>query len=76
MNIALERRVAAVDRLRFGAIEELADLASSYWRSVAEAAARGERVAIEIHCRQVAAVTREAFGTVKALGTADEAEAT
>ena len=58
----------ACDYVRFDAIEHLADLAASYWRSIAEAASRGERLTIDVHCRQVAAVTREAFQTVKSLG--------
>ena len=60
--------VNALDFDRFDAIAEMADLAASYWRSIAEAAARGERLTIETHCRQIAAVTREAFKTVKSLG--------
>ena len=58
----------AVDCVRFDAIGELAERAASYWQSVALAADRGERLTIEVHCRQVAAVTREAFSTVKTLG--------
>ncbi len=58
----------ALDVDRLWGIEEFAGLAASYWRSIAEAAARGERLTIELHCRQVAAVTREAFRTVKTLG--------
>jgi hypothetical protein len=59
---------SALDYGRFDAIAEFADLAVSYWRSIAEAAIRGEKTTIEVHCRQVSAVTREAFATVKALG--------
>ena len=58
----------ALDYARLNAVAELADLAASYWISVREAADRGERLTIEVHCRQVAAVTREAFATVKTLG--------
>ena len=61
-------QIAALDLARFEAIAELADLAASYWRSIAEAALRGEQLTLEVHCRQVAAVTRETFATVKALG--------
>jgi hypothetical protein len=57
----------ALDFARFDAIEQYADLAASYWRSVAEAASRGEGLTIEVHCKQIAAVTREAFATVKEL---------
>jgi hypothetical protein len=61
----------ALDYGRLDAIAELADLAASYWHSVALAAARGERGTITVHCRQLAAVTKEAFATVKALGSAE-----
>jgi hypothetical protein len=60
--------VAACDDDRYAAIEEFADRAASFWRSIAEAAYRGDRLTVEIHCRQVAAVTRTAFATVKQLG--------
>lgn len=65
---------AALDFGRFDAIAELAECAASYWRSVALAADRGERLTIEVHCRQVAAVTREAFAIVKLLGSEMAAE--
>lgn len=58
---------SALDFVRFDAIEQYADLAASYWRSIAEAASRREGLTIEGRCRQVAAVTREAFQTVKTL---------
>jgi hypothetical protein len=60
---------AALDYVRFDAIAELAEIAASYWHAVALAANRGERLTIEVHCRQVAAVTREAFFIAKALGS-------
>ena len=59
---------------RFAMIEELAEKASSYWRSIAEAAYRGDRLTVEVHCRQVSLVTRAAFQTVKILGTEAGAE--
>jgi hypothetical protein len=65
---------AAIDCGRFDAIAELAELASSYWHSIALAPERGERLAVETHCRQVAAGTREAFATVKTLGCESDAE--
>ena len=42
-----------------------------------EAAHRGEKLTLDVHCRQVAVVTREIFGEVKKLGTVepDSAEA-
>jgi hypothetical protein len=59
----------AIDVARFDTIVELAELATSYWTSIALAADRRENKVIEVHCRQVRAVTREAFATVKALGS-------
>ena len=59
---------AVCDDDRFTRIEELADQAASFWRSIAEAAYRGDRLTVEVHCRQVAAVTRTAFQVVKTLG--------
>jgi hypothetical protein len=35
------------------------------------AAERGDRLTIEVHCRQVAAVTREGFAIVKSLGSSE-----
>jgi hypothetical protein len=67
-------QIEALDFARFEAIAELADLAASYWRSIAEAALRGEHLTLEVHCRQVAAVTRETFATVKALGCEGDRE--
>jgi hypothetical protein len=71
---APETLAAALDYGRFEAIAELAETAASYWNSIALAAMRSERLTVEMHCRQVAAVTREAFGTVKTLGEPDTAE--
>ncbi len=59
----------ALDWSRFDEIAVLAVRAASYWRSIALAAERGELLTVEVHCRKVAAVTREAFSTVKALGS-------
>jgi sorbitol-specific phosphotransferase system component IIA len=71
---SLSPRIAdALDYGRLIAIVEMADLAGSYWHSAALAAERGDRLTLETHCRQIAAVTKEAFATVKALGS-DEAE--
>jgi hypothetical protein len=66
--IAAERTPSLADALdcnRFDQIAELAERAASYWHSVALAADRGERLTVTVHCKQVAAVTREAFATVK-----------
>ena len=46
---------------------ELSDRAASYWRSVSEAAWRGDLRTVEVHCQQVAAVSKEAFRAVKEL---------
>jgi hypothetical protein len=62
-----EAVVAARD-LCLEAVVEMADLAASYWRSAAEAAYRGDQLTLEVHCRQIAAVTRHAFAAVKTLG--------
>ena len=58
----------AADAARYLTLEEFASIAASYWSSVAEAAWRGERIAVQVHCKQIAAVTREAFGVARALG--------
>jgi hypothetical protein len=75
MSGSVRSRIDAADYLRFCTVEELADQAASYWRSIAEAASRGEKLTCEVHCRQISRVTRECFALVKALGSADEAEA-
>jgi hypothetical protein len=60
---------SALDPVRFDAIAELAQRAASYWGSIALAADRCEQLTVETHCRQVAAITREAFSIVKTLGS-------
>ena len=59
----------ARDYVRLDEIARLAALASSYWRSVELAADQGDALTVVVHCKQVAAVTREAFAAVKALGS-------
>jgi hypothetical protein len=59
----------ALDVGRFEKLAELAELAASYWRSVALAADRSEALTVTVHCRQVAAVTREAFKLARTLGS-------
>jgi hypothetical protein len=66
--IDLETNVA-LDALRLDEIARLADLASSYWRSISLAADRGNKLTVVTHCRQVAAITREAFAVARALGS-------
>jgi hypothetical protein len=53
---------------RFAAIEEFAEKAGSYWRSIGEAAYRADLRTIETHCRQVRVLTLAVFSTVKGLG--------
>jgi hypothetical protein len=57
----------ALDYVRFDEIARLADRASSYWRSIMLAAERGEALTVVTHCKQVAAVTRDAFVLVGSL---------
>jgi hypothetical protein len=64
------------DALDFASLDEiarLAALATSYWRSVELAAERGDALTLVVHCKQLAAVTREAFAIVKTLGETDVA---
>ena len=61
----------ALDAVRLDEIARLAELAASYWHSIALAADRGNRLTVVTHCRQVASVTREAFAIVKMLGSAE-----
>jgi len=55
------------DAERFTAIELFAEMQTSLWHSVAEAAYRGAREALTLHCRQIAALTKGVFVTVKSL---------
>jgi hypothetical protein len=64
---------AALDSARLEELARLAELAASYWRSIALAAERGEVLTATVHCRQVAGVTREAFSIVKAFGRSGDA---
>jgi hypothetical protein len=73
-NAACPHIEDALDYLRLDEIARLADLASSYWRSIMLAAARGDTLTVVTHCRQIAAVTRDAFAIVKTLGRAEAAE--
>jgi hypothetical protein len=63
--------VELIDYVRADTIAELADFASSYWRSISEAARRGDRLTIEVHLRQVGAINREVKALVETLGTVD-----
>jgi hypothetical protein len=58
----------AMDTLLFDEIEQLADKAASYWRSIAEAGVRGETMTIAVHLRQVRLVTFHVHEIVKQFG--------
>jgi hypothetical protein len=63
----------ALSCAQFDEVARLAELASSYWRSIALGADRGDLHLVTLHCKQVAAITREAFALVRAIGR-EEAE--
>lgn len=63
-----------LDQLTADHVLELADRAASLWRSVAEAAWRGDVGVMRFHCQQVSAVTREAFASVRELGAGSDQE--
>jgi hypothetical protein len=68
------REVTFADALDVARLDELArtaDLAASYWHSVALAADRGDVHTLILHCHQLAIVTREAFALARALGAAE-----
>jgi hypothetical protein len=68
-DVSPSQTIASVyDADRFAAIEDFADKAASYWRSIAEAAYRGDLRTIETHCRHVRVLTLAASSTVKGLG--------
>jgi hypothetical protein len=68
MSASAQTRAAALDFARWDEIARLSELATSYWTSVALAADRGDALTVVVHCKQVLAVTREAFTLVKQLG--------
>jgi hypothetical protein len=61
-----------LDQMTADHVIEIADRAASLWRSVAEAAWRGDIGVMRLHCRQISTVTREAFASVRELGTAPD----
>jgi hypothetical protein len=65
----------ALNDLRLDEIARLADLAASYWRSVSLAAERGETHLLALHCKQVSAVTREAFALAREVAAEKEGHA-
>jgi hypothetical protein len=70
-SVPRETLADALDVGRFDELTRLAELAASYWRSVALAAGRGDAVTVTVHCKQLAAVTREAFALARALGSSE-----
>jgi hypothetical protein len=62
----------ALDPLLFDEIEELADRTASHWRSIAEAASRGEAMTIAVHLRQARLVTFAVHQHVKAFSACGE----
>jgi excisionase family DNA binding protein len=49
--------LAALDYSRFDVLDEYLKLGSSYWTLIREAALKCERLTVEVHSRQIAAVT-------------------
>jgi hypothetical protein len=72
-HAAPARMEDALDFLRLDEIARLADLASSYWRSITLAAGRGETLTVATHYKQVIAVTREVCALVGTLGASEDA---
>jgi hypothetical protein len=66
-----ETIVNALDVARLDELARLAELAASYWHSVALAADRGDALTVTVHCKQVAVVTREAFALARTLGSSE-----
>jgi hypothetical protein len=66
-----DRGVPLTDDERFQFVERLADKAASDWRSIAEAAYRGDPLTLRVHCKKVSVLTKAAFTYVKEI----EAEA-
>jgi hypothetical protein len=62
----------AFDFVRFDEIARLAEPASSYWRSIALAADRGETLTVATHCKQVIPITREACLLVRTIGASGD----
>lgn len=65
----------ALNQLSADHVIELSEQAASLWRSVTEAAWRGDLRTMEVHCQQIAAVSKEAFRTVKELRESTKVEA-
>jgi hypothetical protein len=67
---ALGEQESGFNFVRLGEIERLAELAASYWHSIALTADRGEVHLLALHCKHVALVTKSAFALVREIGDA------
>lgn len=65
----------ALNQMSADYLIELSDRAASLWRSVTEAAWRGDLKVAEVHCQQIAAVSKDAFRIVKELRESAKVEA-
>jgi hypothetical protein len=65
----------ALNQMSADFVIELSEQAASLWRSVSEAAFRGDLRTMEVHCQQIAIVSKEAFRTVKELRESTKVEA-
>jgi hypothetical protein len=70
-SAAPQKIASALDDLRFEGIVETCDLASSYARSAAEAAWRGDRQLLRVHLLQASRATAEALRTFAELETGE-----
>jgi hypothetical protein len=66
---------SALNQMSADYVIELAGRAASLWDSVAGAAFRGDLRTMEVHCQQIAAVSKEAFRTVNELRESTKVEA-
>jgi hypothetical protein len=71
--VASHRIEDSLDCVRLDEIARLAGLAASYWHSVELAADRGDTLTVVTHCKQVTAISREAFALAGALGSSADA---
>lgn len=55
------------DAERFQSLELFSERAVSLWHSLGEASFRGDREALALHCRAIAALTKGVFTTVRSL---------
>jgi hypothetical protein len=65
----------ALNQLSADHVIDLSEQAASLWRSVTEAAWRGDLRTMEVHCQQIVIVSKEAFRTVKELRESTKVEA-